>query len=216
MFTALNSPVFSTAWFPPVSYVASCMAFSEFVIEAKETFPKQTYRNRCVILTAGGLLTLSIPVIKPFGSRTKTDEIVVSGVEPWQRTHWRSITSAYSRSPYFDHYAHHFFPLFHDQASSLIEMNDRCLQLVFTLLKLPKTLHYTSDYSSLHAAVDLRNAFDPKKQFSSDYFDYYFQVFGDRFAFRHDLSILDLIFNLGPDSLNYLRLVENSIRGKLF
>lgn len=216
MIAATNSPIFSTAWFPPVSYVASCMAYNEIVIETKETFPKQTYRNRCVILTAGGPLTLTIPVKKLQGSRTKTDEIEISNIEPWQRIQWRSISSAYSRSPYFDHYQHHLFPLFHEQAESLIEINDRSLHLVFKLLKLSCTLRYTNDYYSSYNGIDLRNTFDPKRPLSSDSFRYYFQVFGDRFAFQHDLSILDLLFNLGPESLNYLRIVEKSIQGKLF
>ena len=93
--------LFSTAYFPPVSYVAALLQSNSIVVEQYETFPKQTYRNRTVIATANGLLSLTVPVVRTNGNHTYTKDMAICYNENWPLKHWRAIESAYNASPYF-------------------------------------------------------------------------------------------------------------------
>ncbi len=94
----------TTAYFPPVGYMAEVLRADTVVIEVHETYPKQTCRNHCVIQGPNGRQTLSIPVTRINGNHTKTRDILISTHEPWQKTHWRSIQTAYNNSPFFLYY----------------------------------------------------------------------------------------------------------------
>ena len=96
--------LFSTAYFPPISYVAAMLNKQVVVVEQYETFPKQTYRNRAVVATANGLLPLSVPVVRTNGNHTYTKDMDICYNENWAAKHWRAIESAYNSSPYFLYY----------------------------------------------------------------------------------------------------------------
>ncbi len=195
--------LFSTAYFPCIGYMAQAMKADVFHVELFETYHKQTYRNRCKVMTANGVQILSVPVIKTFGNHTMTKDITISYIEHWQQIHRRCLESGYKATPYFDHYFPFISPIFEDHFATLIELNETALKSVFSMLKTEKEIVYTTDYDK-NAADDLRNAFSPKAAPEAASFPPYYQTFEERFPFAPNLSILDLIFNEGPGSMDYL------------
>ncbi len=197
--------LFPTSYFPPVSYFVQLIRFDHVNIEVNETYPKQSLRNRCLILTANGLQNLSIPVRKTKGNKTTTAEIEIFLSDNWQAKHLRAIESAYRSSPFFADYQHHFTKLFEQTFERLIDLNQNLLLTTLSVLKIDKTIQKTENYEKEHSgAVDLRTRFDIKERNHLPPFDRYIQVFNDRFPFEADLSILDLLFNLGPETRDYL------------
>ena len=196
--------LFSTAYFPSISYMARFLAEDEPIIEIYDTYHKQTYRNRCNVMTANGVESLSIPVVKVNGNHTMTKDIVISPIEPWQHIHSRCLESAYKASPYFDHYYDYLKPIFEGHFVRLIHLNDAALKAVLKMLKVNKEIVYTTDYVR-EAEYDLREAFSPKKTTENYSFPEYYQVFSTKFPFAPDLSVLDLIFNEGPEANSYLK-----------
>ena len=195
--------LFSTAYFPCVSYMARFLKEKEPVIEIWETYRKQTYRNRCRVMTANGVQSLSVPVIKVNGNHTMTKDMTVSYDQPWQQIHRRCLESAYKASPYFEHYYPYFEPLFSQQFDRLIDLNDAALKTVLKLLKTPREIVHSSDYAH-DAEHDFREAFNPKHPIDPSVFPTYYQVFNAKFPFAPDLSILDLLFNEGPSAPLFL------------
>ena len=195
--------LFSTAYFPCISYMARFLAESEPVVEIWETYHKQTYRNRCRVMTANGVESLSVPVVKENGNHTMTKDITISPTEPWQHIHSRCLESAYKASPYFDHYYDYLKPIFEGRFERLVDLNDAALQAVLKMLKVNKEIVHTTDYIR-EAENDLREVFSPKKPFDENLFPAYYQVFSEKFSFASDLSVLDLIFNEGPEAMGYL------------
>ena len=192
--------LFTTAYFPSVSYISHFLEDPSPVIEVYETYHKQTYRNRCRVMTANGVENLSVPVVKVNGNHTMTKDVAISYKEHWQQIHRRCLESAYKASPYFDHYYDLLRPLFETRFERLIDLNDAALTAVFKMMKVNKEIVHTTDY--VHVVEnDLREAFSPKQQVDTNLFPKYYQVFSEKFSFAPDLSILDLIFNEGPDSL---------------
>lgn len=198
--------IFPTSYFPSVGYLTEFLKFEIVEIEIHESYPKQTMRNRCTILSANGLLHLSIPVIKVNGNNTKTGEIGIFNNEPWQSKHLRAIESAYRSSPFFDHYIHHFEKIFNRKYEKLIDLNTEILQLIFKRLKTDKTVTFTKNYEKkADDFFDFRQTFNCKNIETDSTYKPYNQVFSDRSAFQPNLSFLDLLFNEGPNALMYLQ-----------
>ena len=195
--------LFTTAYFPSISYMARFLAENEPLIEVYETYHKQTYRNRCRVMTANGVESLSVPVVKVNGNHTMTKDMTISLIEPWQHIHSRCLESAYKASPYFDHYYDYLRPIFESRFERLIDLNDAAFRAVLKMLKVNKEIVHTTDYVR-DCENDLRETFSPKKPFDTSLFPAYYQVFSDKFPFAADLSVLDLIFNEGPEALAYL------------
>ena len=196
--------IFSTAYFPCISYMARFLAEDEPVVEIWETYHKQTYRNRCCVMTANGVESMSVPVVKVNGNHTMTKDMMISPIENWQHIHSRCLESAYKASPYFDHYYDYLRPIFEGHFERLVDLNDAALKAVFKMLKVNKEIVHTTDYVR-ESDDDLRKVFTPKKPFDSKLFPIYYQVFSEKFPFASDLSVLDLIFNEGPEAMNYLK-----------
>jgi hypothetical protein len=196
--------LFTTAYFPSISYMARFLAEDEPFIEIWETYHKQTYRNRCRVMTANGVESLSVPVVKVNGNHTMTKDMVISPIEPWQHIHSRCLESAYKASPYFDHYYDYLKSIFEGHFERLIDLNDAALLAVLKMLKVNKEIVHTTDYVR-EAENDLREAFNPKKQADANLFPSYYQVFSEEYPFAPDLSVLDLIFNEGPEANKYLK-----------
>ena len=199
--------LFTTAYFPSISYMARFLAEDEPFIEVCETYHKQTYRNRCRVMTANGVESMSVPVVKVNGNHTMTKDIAISPIEPWQHIHSRCLESAYKASPYFDHYYDYLKPVFEGHFDRLVDLNDMALQAVLKILKVHKEIVYTTDYVR-EAENDLREAFSPKNTIEQTQLPEYYQVFGTKFPFAPDLSVLDLVFNEGPDALCYLNALK--------
>ena len=196
--------LFTTAYFPSISYMARFLAEDEPVVEIWETYHKQTYRNRCRVMTANGVESLSVPVVKVNGNHTMTKDMAISPIEPWQHIHSRCLESAYKASPYFDHYYDHLKPIFEGHFERLVDLNDAALQAVLKMLKVKKDIVHTTDYVR-DCEDDFREVFTPKKPFDANLFPTHYQVFSEKFPFAPDLSVLDLIFNEGPEAINYLK-----------
>ena len=194
--------LFSTAYFPCISYMSRFLEEPSPVIEVCDTYHKQTYRNRCRVMTANGVESLSVPVIKVNGNHTMTKDVIISYKEHWQQIHRRCLESAYKASPYFDHYFDLIRPVFETRFERLIDLNDAALEAVLKMLKANKEIVHTTDY--VHEVEnDLREAFSPKKE-NDRGFPKYYQVFSAKFPFEPDLSILDLVFNEGMGASAFL------------
>ena len=202
--------LFTTAYFPSISYMARFLKEDAPVIEVWETYHKQTYRNRCRVMTANGVESLSVPVVKVNGNHTMTKDMTLSPIELWQHIHSRCLESAYKASPYFDHYYDYLRPVFEGHFERLIDLNDAALKAVMRMLKVNKEFVHTTDY--VHEAEnDLREEFSPKKPFDTSLFPTYYQVFSEKYPFAPDLSVLDLIFNEGPEAMEYLSTLNSQL-----
>ena len=199
------SAVFSTAYFPPIAYVAALSRHTDVVIEAKETFPKQTFRNRMQIMTAGGIRNLSVPVIR--NNHSCTDEVKIDYTERWPTIHIRTLTAAYAASPFFLFYRNEIEDIIFKRNNFLIDLNLDILQWLQKKLKLDFSCSLTTDWThySTKDQEDYRNIFSPKVPYPTDGMTKYYQVFSDRQPFSPNLSILDLLFNLGPEAKDYVK-----------
>lgn len=199
------TPLISTAYLPSTAYMA-CLAQHDVVrIERLETFPKQTFRNRCTIATGNGLQTLTVPVVRPEGNHTRTEQMGISYQEPWNIRHWRAIVSAYNTAPYFLYYRDGLEKILMRRYDALLELNHDLLRYLLQKLKIDCRIEYTVEFSPLIAADDLRTALTCKSAQSGTSFPAYSQVFEERYGFQSNLSVIDLLFNLGPEARTYLR-----------
>lgn len=176
-------------------------------MEQQEYFVKQTYRSRCHIYGANGILKLSIPVAHS-GERTLIKDIKISNTYNWQKVHWKSIESAYRCSPFFEFYENDFVPYYLEKKfERLIDFNNELTILLLKLLKLEITIEPTSDYKKeMPEDFDFRNSVSPKMPFEQDkkfISQPYIQVFGNKHGFIPNLSIIDLLFNEGPHAINF-------------
>lgn len=201
-----------SAYFPPISYFAYLIQ-GDILIETKEHFVKQTIRNRCRILGVNGALNLLIPRTKP-AQRQAFDQDTAHEEMDWRKLHWRSLDSAYRNSPYFEFYEDAIEPFFKIEERNIIALNVRSIELVCSILEIPFQVELTSGYEKEFSGLDLRDAWNkiPYRE-RNPIVDHppYIQVFSDRHAFIPDLSILDLLFCLGPRSVDYLRSLKLSI-----
>lgn len=206
----------STAYHPPISWMATAIKSENISIEIYETYPKQTFRNRCNISTSTGILGLTVPVKRINGNHTKTIDIHVDNSGNWQQLHWRSILTAYNKSPYLIFYRDLIEPIYLKKYKYLIDLNQELITLLFKILKLRNiNIDYTKQYNFKPDEVDLRNCFHPKKnscQFIQKEFPKYIQTFETDHVLIPNLSIIDLIFNMGPDAVNYLSDLKFSLR----
>lgn len=185
-------PIFPTSYFGNIYYFKTLFQYKEICIESKENFIKQSLRNRCEILTANGVQQLSIPVIRKNGSKTPIDEVEIATNLDWQKNHWKAIESAYSSSPYFDHYGIEVKELIYNKEVNLLKFNDLIFNRVFLWLGIETKINYSTEYQNIEGMIDYRSNF-PEIPLPD-----YIQVFGN--SFEPNLSILDAIFCLGPMS----------------
>ena len=197
--------ILPTGYFPPVIYFALLAGDQPLLIEAMETYHKQTFRNRCEIMTVSGRSSLVVPVTRPFGNHTMTADIRISYREPWQRKHWRSLETSYNSSPYFIFYKEKIHALINIPEPSLILFNNLIIKGVSELLGISPKISLTEDYQRLYPGnPDFRALLSPKKGLPGFNHPSYPQVFEHQHGFIPGLSILDLLFNLGPETRRYL------------
>lgn len=203
----MQKSLFPIFYFPPVAWFSALVKESSSVFfEQFETFPKQTYRNRTSIYAANGKLSLMIP-IQHSGSRLMKD-IQISDVENWRKQHWKSIESAYRGSPYFEFYEDKIKSIVFFEERSLLNFNRNALEVLFKILKIEIPFQLTNDFETDFDGIDYRNQFSAKSKEEFG-FPKYYQTFDEKFGFIENLSILDVICNLGPESLAYLKQIKS-------
>lgn len=196
-----------TAYMPSIVYFYFLLNTENAIIEQHETFPKQTIRNRTTILTDKGPFLLSIPVNKPNGNHSKTNEITICYKQNWIQKHWRAMETAYNSSPFFLYYKDELLAILNKRYQLLIDLNKDLLDFFLRKLKIQTTIEYSERFNSDILSVDaLLGGTENLLNFPA-----YHQVFSERYNFVPNMSILDLLFNKGPESLAYLKMVkENS------
>jgi len=210
----MKTVILSTAYLPPIQYMAKLIGYSDVVLEAYETFPKQSYRNRCEILSCNGLLALSIPVVKVNGNNTLTKDIEIDNSMNWQKNHWKAIESAYRNSTYFDFVADILNPYYNRREHLLLDYNSKLIDEILSFIGVNKLLTNSNEYKKTYSDTvdDFRTAIHPKNQHQLVDNAFvpakYYQVFNDKFDFHPNLSIIDLLFNEGLDALS---IIEKSI-----
>lgn len=197
----------TTAYFPPIDYFKALYRGNRIFMEAHEHFRKQSYRNRCSILASDGILSLTVPVLK--GSGKPVREVEIDYSRPWFRQHKRALVSAYMSSPFFEYYKDDIFEILDGGVPLLFDLNRMLIDKLIEFVGIGNRIRYTDSYRSLYEddIFDLREKIDPKKKctvfgFSSS--DAYYQVFSNKFGFVGNLSILDLLFNEGPEAASFL------------
>ena len=200
-----NGAVLPVFYLPPVRYFKYLKEFKpHLLIEKQEHFPKQTYRNRARIYSPDGVLALTVPVVKGSKNHTKYKDVKISYDFKWQRLHWMSLETCYRRSAYFEYYEDDLAPFYQKQFAYLFDYNTQLLELLLTFLKINFSLVYTETYETAYPQLtDHRNTMDAKIDVGAEQKPY-FQVFEERHGFLNNLSIADLLFNQGPQALNYL------------
>lgn len=209
--------ILATTYFGPVQWYQKLNRFDGVLMEQHEHFLKQTYRNRCVIATTQGVQALTVPVEAPVGegvslSKTEIKDVRISNHGKWRTEHWNALQSAYGESPFFEFYEDDIRPFFEDRWEFLLDFNMAITEKMCELLDIHPHIELTSSYQNSlpigegWGETDFRTIIHPKHpQEDSDFSPKpYYQVYKERFGFLPNLSILDLLFNMGNEAVFYL------------
>ena len=203
----MTTALLSTTYFGPVQWYQKLNRYDKILIERHDSFIKQTYRNRCVIATPNGPLALTVPT-KP---QAQTGETEISDHGNWRHVHWNALKSAYGESPFFEYYADDIKPFFEKRWESLHDFNLGICRAVCQLIDIEPDISPTDHYMTPEEAKgrgidDYRNAIRPKHPMPDPSFEpkEYYQVYKQRHGFLPNMSILDLLFNMGNESVLWL------------
>lgn len=198
--------ILSSTFFGPIQWYQKLARYNSVLIERHDSYRKQTYRNRCVIATANGTQTLTVPVEKDQDTRSPR----ISDHGNWRHLHWHALMTAYGDSPFFSYYADDIRPFFDNAQGNLYDLNMEICMKICGLIDIHPNISVTDtfihDYTGVQGVKDFRDAINPKHPLPDDEFapQPYWQVFRQRNGFISNLSILDLLFNMGPESIFYL------------
>lgn len=198
--------VIESQYFPSIAYLSYLNACDEIWIDVKENFVKQTYRNRCYILGPNKVQALSVPV-KNVNRKTPVEDILIDYKEDWVKDHWRSLITAYNKSPFFEYYEPYLHDIIHGGHKRLLDLNQDILTFCLKVLNIDTKVHFTDKYESADDGQieDMRSKIHPKKDYICSKIKDpipYPQLFGEDFV--TNLSVLDLLSNTGPESDKYL------------
>ncbi|MCK5168592.1 MAG: WbqC family protein [Bacteroidales bacterium] len=200
--------ILSTAYLAPVQYYTKLLKYDEVFIETHENFIKQSYRNRCKIYGANGDLSLSIPV-KKISVKTKIINLLIDYDTNWQKLHWKSIESSYRSSPFFEFYEDDLKPFYEKKYKFLIDFNSEIQNVILEHLDIKINLKFTDKFRHklTEEFDDFREQIHPKMETNDPDFITveYTQVFHEKHGFIPNLSIIDLLFNEGPNAIEALK-----------
>ena len=200
----MNSILIHPSYFPSILQMGAVSQAKNVVLEVHGNYQKQTYRNRTYIAHNNGKLLLNIPIKhNKEGIRQQMNSVIIENDFPWQSHHWKSIQTAYRTSPFFEYYEDDLQHLFTKPVSSLLELNIQIFDLLCDILGIEVVISKTQEYERLPKILDLRSLIEVKSSINYK-FAGYTQVLQEHHGFLPNLSVLDLIFNEGPNALNYL------------
>ncbi len=210
MFLPSDNAVIELSYLPNVQYFSKFLLYKSVFVEQHENYLKSSYRNRCYIAGPNGQHRLSIPLKKGKNERQKIQEVEIAFNEPWPHQHWQAIQSAYGNAPFFEFYADYFQPIYKQPPPLLFAFNQKLFNTLLKLIPVPAKIDYTDSYrEDLPAGIDnWRHEILPKKLGAEN--DAFFkphpypQVFQEKHGFLANLSILDLLFCTGPQTIEYL------------
>jgi hypothetical protein len=208
---SLSIPLFETQYFPSVGFFALAIHYGKLFIELQENYQKRGFRNKCPIVASHGVETLSIPLLKGKNQQLAIKEVRIAYDQDWINHHWKSLQTAYGKSAFFIHYGDKLKSILDKKHSYLFDLNTELLYTVMGLLHINCQIEYTSSYwkECMAPVIDLRNQTDlmhPDKSLAITLESHpYPQLFSDRLGFTDKLSILDLLFCMGPDSVGILK-----------
>jgi hypothetical protein len=202
-----KSILIDSHFLPSLEYFCALLPFEEIILESRENFPKQTYRNRTYINTAGGVKILTVPLKDRHGKILMKDVRIEAG-KKWRNSQWRTLESAYRKSPFFDYYFEELKSILFKEHEYLLDLNLDLLSFCLRSAGVPKKISTTVEYEKevLGNKIDLRTVITDKKPFSLRNFyrpSRYHQVFGSEFA--ANMSFIDLLFCKGPDSASIIK-----------
>lgn len=197
----------STTYFGPIQWYQKLYRAEHVIIEQWESFQKQTYRNRCLIATTNGIQALTVPVEHSDSQLIK--DIRLSDHGNWRHLHWNALQSAYGESPYFEYYQDDIRPFFEKRWVYLLDFNEAIRQKMCELIDIQPEVTYNTGYLADSGSLDMddfRSAINPKHPIQDDDLETkcYYQVYQMKHGFLSNLSVLDLLFNMGPESIFYL------------
>ena len=218
-----DTSLLSTAYFPPIEYFAAIANSNKVEIESGEMYQKQSYRTRCHINSANGLLVLTLPVLRSSLNKDEnsshklpTADLKIDYTKPWLLQHTRALEAAYMSSPFFEYYMDDIYEILHSGEESLLAMNTALTRKIAELIGIETPVSLTDGNFILPGSselqqkgiTDFRDSIHPKKK-SSLLEDLklakpYWQVFTNKQGFIPNLTILDLLFNEGPNSISFL------------
>ncbi|MDR0657452.1 MAG: WbqC family protein [Mediterranea sp.] len=205
----------SSAYLAPIAYYGKLLAYDTIYIEQHDHYVKQTYRNRCNIAGPGGILPLSVPIVKPESLKCPMKDIQLSDHGNWRHLHWNAIKSAYNHTPFFEYYKDDLAPFYEKRYTYLFDFNEELRKLICEWIDITPDVKYTSAYQTEFAGNehDFREIIHPKRTAAQEDPEFrtvpYYQVFEARHGFLPNLSIIDLLFNMGPESLLVLQNVSS-------
>ena len=193
----------STTYFGPVQWYQKLYRSDEAEIEQWESFQKQTYRNRCLIAAPNGIQALTVPIEHTVSPLIK--DLKVSDHGNWRHLHWNALVTAYSESPFFEYYQDDIRPFYEQRWDYLLDYNEAIRTKICELIDIQPKVTLTGEYSR-SSDNDYREAIRPKHSAPDPDFTPrpYYQVYQQKHGFLPNLSILDLLFNMGPESIFYL------------
>jgi hypothetical protein len=204
----MTTSLLSSAYCAPIQWFQKLNRYDAVVIEQHDNFLKQTFRNRCVIATANGTQTLTIPVEKSDGDKCLMRDIRISDHGNWRRLHWNALATAYGDSPFFDYYADDLRPFYEQRFAFLLDFNMQMTAKLCELLDITPNISLSEEYvKDVESGVDdFREVIRPKHPMpDADFIPKpYYQVYAQRHGFIPNLSILDLLFNMGNEAVFYL------------
>lgn len=200
----------SSAYLPPVSYFSKLYAYEKVCVERFDHYMKQSYRNRCVIASAAGPLSLTIPTEKSEDPKCLMKDVRISDHGNWRHVHWNAFVAAYKQSPFFDYYADEFHEFFEKRYSFLFDFNSELCNWLCEQLDMHPVVTWSDDFIvDTEGMDDFREQIHPKKRLQTEDASFkavpYYQVFQEKQGFQPDLSVADLLFNMGPEGLLVLR-----------